>query len=77
MSSINLLRFPWRPGLYISELMNTSEWQKDAQKKKNRVFIVAIASDDGFIFVWPTYKVKSFLFTAWERKINANDRSGH
>lgn len=29
----------------------------------------AIASDDGFIHVQSTYKVKSFLFTARERKI--------
>lgn len=39
------------------------------QKKKKNAEGFFCASDDGFIHVQTTYKVKSFLFTARDRKI--------
>lgn len=76
MSSINLPCFPCLSGLYINEPLCMNIFQSD-KKMHTKFFFFAIASDDGFIFVQSTYKVKSFLFTAWERKINANDKFGH
>lgn len=49
----------------------------DAQKYCRLLFFLSpVATDDGFIPLQSAYEVKSFLFTAKERKMNANDRFG-